>query len=179
MNQIKLFLFPSFVGEALEAKAISSVDLENVAKLKNIFSPSSVDKILYLNNLTRSNATKEDCQILNALGYDWLLDQPVGYPESKCKTGTLMSFLTAIQHDGDELLSQVVGRTISQFAMTYDVVRIRNNTYGLMMKSLTTVDNPASRKRINAIHMERVLQKGIVDNAVTQSVPYTQYVNYL
>jgi hypothetical protein len=172
MNQIKLFLFPSFVGEALEAKAISSVDLENVAKLKNIFSPSSVDKILYLNNLTRSNATKEDCQILNALGYDWLL-------ESKCKTGTLMSFLTAIQHDGDELLSQVVGRTISQFAMTYDVVRIRNNTYGLMMKSLTTVDNPASRKRINAIHMERVLQKGIVDNAVTQSVPYTQYVNYL
>lgn len=179
MRQLKLYLFPSFVKEALDGQVLRPSQLDDICRLKDIFSDASVSKILYLNNLTRSNATKDDLAALNTLGFTWWLDRPT-HLMTECKTKTLtLSLLSAMQYDGDELLAGPIAKSLHLYALPFDVVKMSTDTYGLIFKELIPVDGPGERNYLNSISMEHLLRQGIVDNAVYQSEAFTQYVTYL
>jgi hypothetical protein len=178
MDQIKIMLFPSFVKDALDANVIRSEQLDDIKQLMNIFSETCVSKITYLNSLGSASPGSKDEQTLNALDYAWFRTSANSFLPNN-KLPFIPNMLTAMTHDGDESLVPVMERVLNTAVLTYTVVRIRLNTYGLVFNPLEVTSGTLERKAVNAIHMKRLLQQGIVDNTVVNSELYAHYISYL
>lgn len=167
MQNIKLILFPSFVGGLLEEKTIAPSDLNDIEKLSTILSELSVNKILYLNEYHGDDAvpvteTRPMDKALNVFRLDIFKayvannEFGVGY-KSNVPVYSVGSTLNALTDVGNENMTPSLEKMLHLYHLGFTVYRIEPKIYGVVFQPLCEVDSPYVRLGKHLKDMEGLL----------------------
>ena len=161
MNKIKICLFPSFVGDLIEQKAISVTELDDEKKLSSILSDLSVNKIRWLNDNSNSYPPSK-CQTLlytSKLQYMTGYDPVISSGSTMDAPDTVGDLLTALTPVGDEGMVAPLKKALHNYALRFTVHRIKPKIYAIVFKQLCEVDSPHERLRMHKQDIASLLKE--------------------
>lgn len=181
MKRIKLILFPSFVQEQLDNKAIRPEELMDVNKISAILSDYSVVKILYLNNHAHSPQSSKAIDIFNLHPLnDYVLNNHYGKDyDGSLPVYTVKDTLHALTRVGDEAMLPALEKQLHNYHLPFKHIRIAPKTYALIFGNLQEVSSPSERNQLFVKDMEDLLSSMSLDLTDKELFEEDMYASFL
>lgn len=186
MQKIKILMFPSFIGELLESKALHYSDLCDIKKMSTILSELSVIKILSLNDsssVTAASNSKVD-KALSLFNLEIFKSYVTNanfenVTDTNVPIYTVGNTLNALTSVGNEGINPVLEKNLHNFALPFRTARIKPNTYAIIFQPLCEVDSPQVRVDKYLKDMESLLEEVSLELSDNELLVEPIYQHYL
>lgn len=186
MQNVKICLFPSFVGELIAQGTIQPTDLSDCEKLTAILSEYSVNKIKYLNTgeHTSSSINPVSDQAIKVFNLDILNDYVANNSFMRdVKTSvpfyTAGPTLAALSQVGDEAMVPALTKALHNFALPFKTYRLKPKLYGVVFEPLHEVSSPCERVSIYSKDMESLVSEISLELSDSELLGEDIYQHYL